>query len=170
MLWGTAAVLAVCSAGLGCAQSAQTIRGQSPVTAEGTPLDGIPLGPFVGSAPGYGEHSHSHHKDFKTLPQFRNGNFGFEGGYYTGPEGYYTEHRKHSYSYGGMNGGCPHCQYGMACPPAGCPECGHTCPQHHNTYEYHWPKNLVYPSPVVPAGMVQWPYYTLRGPTDFFMK
>ena len=43
-------------------------------------------------------------------------------------------------------------------------------PQHVQTYQYDWPQNMVYPTQSVPAGMVQYPYYTLRGPTDFFMK
>lgn len=83
---------------------------------------------------------------------------------------------------------CPHCQ--------GCPEPGTTCPfcqcedpshshlgglhnhlhqhlqrpypQHHFTYAYHRPKNLVYPPPQVPGGAVVYPYYTLKGPSDFF--
>jgi hypothetical protein len=83
---------------------------------------------------------------------------------------------------------CPHCR--------GCPEPGTTCPicqcedpnhrhfgglhdhvhrhfqqqypQHHFTYSYHRPKNLVYPPPQVPGGAVVYPYYTLKGPSDFF--
>ena len=42
-------------------------------------------------------------------------------------------------------------------------------PQHYQTYQSDWPQNMVYPQQV-PSGMVQYPYYTLRGPTDFFMK
>ena len=30
--------------------------------------------------------------------------------------------------------------------------------------------NLVYPQTNAPAGMVMYPYYTVRGPSDFFMK
>ena len=77
---------------------------------------------------------------------------------------------------------CPHCK---GCPPSGqsCPFCQqglggnpncdpngghHKYPDHHFTYSYHRPKNLKYPSPQVPAGAVVWPYYTLKGPSDFF--
>jgi len=186
MMWGLTAVLAMCGASLGCAQTGQTIRGQSPVpdpVAEKAPApvakpapapaDVVIYGPLIGSAPGYGEHAKANsHKDFKTLPQFYNNNFGYEGGYYTGPEGYYTYPRTRSYTTGGAGaaGGCPYCQYGAACPADGCPQCGHGCPHHNASYQYNWPQNMVYPQGPVPAGMVQWPYYTLRGPTDFFMK
>jgi hypothetical protein len=74
----------------------------------------------------------------------------------------------------GNGAGCPACNGGMNCPDGGCPHCGcgcdHGCPDHYTTYSYKWPRNLVYPPPVLPAGMVQYPYYTLKGPSDFFMK
>jgi len=168
--WGMAAGLAVCMTAIGCANAGHTIRAQSPSSAQPAAPAEAPLGPFIGSAPGYAEHATSHHKDFKTLPHFHDSNFGFEGGYYAGPEGYYTYPRNYAYTYGDNAGGCPYCQNGTACPPDGCPDCGHGCPHHHMTYQYKWPENLVYPAPVMPAGMIQWPYYTLRGPTDFFMK
>ncbi len=43
-------------------------------------------------------------------------------------------------------------------------------PIHHQTYSYKPPKNLVYPPDNQPAGVVQYPYYTTKGPTDFFYK
>lgn len=199
--WGLMVVVAV-TAAVGCSQSRQTIRGQSPSTA----MPVVPAaaagwegqGPIIGSAPGYGQFvygdhlpgygntadaikaKHSHH-DFNIAPGFHDNNFGYEGGYYAGPEGYYTEHDR-SYTAGG--GGCPQCQNGQACPSDGCPHCGHGCrgmagvlghgpngfPTHYQTYGYNWPQNQVYPSNQVPAAMVQYPYYTFRGPTDFFMK
>jgi hypothetical protein len=169
LAWGMAAVLAVCGAGLGCAQSGKTVRGQSPVPEVAPVPAEATFGPIIGSAPGYGEFKkHPKHHDFKTFPQFHDNHFGYEGGYYAGPEGYYTTHKSKAYVYGGDAGGCPHCQNGMACPPNGCPHCGHGCPHHHHSYQYKWPENLVYPQGPVPAAMIQWPYYTLRGPTDFF--
>jgi len=43
-------------------------------------------------------------------------------------------------------------------------------PTHHHTYSYRPPKNLVYPPENQPAAIVQYPYYTVKGPTDFFYK
>lgn len=84
---------------------------------------------------------------------------------------------------------CPHCQgtpaYGTTCPfcqsadPHGHSGLGHLhnhvrqhmngqYPQHHFTYGYKRPTNLVYPPPQVPGGAVMYPYYTLKGPSDFF--
>lgn len=143
------------------------IRGQSP----SAPAEAY--GPLIGSAPGYGEFSKHKNKDFKTFPQFHNNNFGYEGGYYAGPEGYTTSHGKKIYTTGHAGDGCPHCQYGQSCPADGCPHCGKHYkqkPTHYTTYDYKWPQNLVYPQYGAPAGAVQYPYYTFRGPTDFFMK
>ncbi|MDZ4685727.1 MAG: hypothetical protein SH850_11730 [Planctomycetaceae bacterium] len=173
------AVLTLLSAGMASAQPGiAVVRGQSPVVVESTVPIAAPevYGPLIGSAPGYGELKKSNaKKDFKTFPQYHNNHFGYEGGYYNGPEGYYTAHDKvKAYSAGGHGGhghaGCPYCQYGNACPNGGCKHCGHGCPKHYTTYDYKWPQNMVYPPAVQPAGMVQYPYYTLRGPSDFFMK
>ncbi|MFO1095568.1 MAG: hypothetical protein U0992_20035 [Planctomycetaceae bacterium] len=41
-------------------------------------------------------------------------------------------------------------------------------PQHRFTYSYCRPDNLQYPPPQVPGGVVVYPYYTLKGPSDFF--
>lgn len=178
--WGWVAILAV-SVTVGCSQSRQTVRGQSPAVVDGGEAG---QGPIIGTAPGYGQLVHGHkarhsHHDFKAHHGFHDNNFGYEGGYYAGPDGYYTEHDR-TYTVAG-NGGCPHCQYGQACPEEGCHHCGNRLaamlghgpngfPTHYQTYRYDWPQNLVYPDNQVPAGMVQYPYYTLRGPSDFFMK
>lgn len=65
--------------------------------------------------------------------------------YYDGPTTGYNE--------------CP-----MPCPP----QADVWRPTHHHTYEYHAPKNLVYPPANQQPGVVQYPYYTVKGPTDFF--
>lgn len=183
--WGLT-VLLVGSALMGCSQSRQTVRGQSPASA---PLAAAEIqvgvdgqGPIIGTAPGYGQAVNGHQSkhtghDFKAYNGFRDNNFGYEGGYYAGPSGYYTD-RTYTAGGGGPLGkaGCPACEYGRSCPQSGCPHCGANgiapggCPQHYQTYRYDWPQNMVYPPDQVPAGMVQYPYYTLRGPTDFFMK
>jgi len=41
---------------------------------------------------------------------------------------------------------------------------------HHHTFEYKAPEGLRYPPANQPPAVVQYPYYTLRGPTDFFQK
>jgi len=41
---------------------------------------------------------------------------------------------------------------------------------HYHTFDYRAPKNLVYPPANMPGAVVQYPYYTLRGPTDFFQE
>ncbi len=175
----------------GCSVTDQTVRGQSPyVLADGSPVDQAAIlnqertqAPLMGSAPGYGQHAKAHakHHDYTLVPGARNHNYGFEGGYYAGNEGYFTGNQGQVYTnhptYGqglgqGRGDGCPHCQYGNACPPDGCKRCGKGCgyPHSHHTYRHVWPQNLSYPTGPVPAGMVQYPYYTHRGPTDFFMK
>jgi hypothetical protein len=85
---------------------------------------------------------------------------------------------------------CPMCQstqghsHGQACPPnrrgrltqkcsPGCmgAGCNLPChPVHRNFHTYHAPQNLMYPPENSQPAQVQFPYYTLRGPTDFFMK
>ena len=67
------------------------------------------------------------------------------------------------------------CQPGGFCQPGGCRSCGQGnaldwYPRHHLSYSYTTPRNLKYPCPSSPAGTVVYPYYTLRGPTDFFMQ
>jgi hypothetical protein len=163
-------VILTASLSVGCSMSNPTVRSQTPEMN----------GPIIGSAPGYGEFKkapylgrHNPH-DFKPFAGASDHNFGYEGGFYAGPEGYSTE-ANNPYTYGGGNA-CDVCQGGQACPPQGCHGCGRGCgyrngmPQHVQTYQFDWPQNMVYPQQGVPAGMVQYPYYTLRGPTDFFMK
>lgn len=42
-------------------------------------------------------------------------------------------------------------------------------PVHRNSYTVNTPKNMMYPPSPSQAGITQYPYYTFRGPTDFFM-
>ena len=165
---GLVAIVAV-SFSVGCSMTNPTVRSQTP---EGD-------GPIIGSAPGYGDFKkspylgrHNHH-DFKPFQGASDHNFGYNGGFYAGPQGYFTDANQ-PYT---MNGpSCDVCQNGQACPDQGCQRCGRGCgyrngmPTHIQTYQIDYPQNMVYPTEGVPAGMVQYPYYTLRGPTDFFMK
>jgi hypothetical protein len=43
-------------------------------------------------------------------------------------------------------------------------------PVHRNFHTYSAPEGLMYPPENLPPALYQYPYYTLRGPTDFFMK
>lgn len=72
---------------------------------------------------------------------------------------------------GGAPMPCPtgHCPPEWARYPSDCPENYHW-PKHHHTFDYRQPKNLVYPPQNQPAGVVVYPYYTCKGPSDFFMK
>jgi len=80
------------------------------------------------------------------------------------------------YGPGCPQGACPP-GYGGAqgCPPGGgCPSgmCGQggACnfPRHAYSFSYERPNDLVYPPANVPGGAVAYPYYTCRGPSDFF--
>lgn len=74
--------------------------------------------------------------------------------------------------------GCPMCQMsgpGQACHGAGHCNDPHGCnlpchPVHRNFHTYSYPQDLMYPPENTAAAITQYPYYTLRGPTDFFMK
>lgn len=63
---------------------------------------------------------------------------------------------------------CPPGAYGPYCngycDPANGMYCG---PQSHRV-KYSVPSGLTYPPPNQPPAVVQYPYYTVRGPTDFF--
>lgn len=77
--------------------------------------------------------------------------------------------------------GCPPgygCPPGHGCPPwptSLCPDCppGHGnhlnhYPRHGYTYSYERPNDLTYPTPNSVGGAVVYPYYTHKGPSDFF--
>jgi hypothetical protein len=74
----------------------------------------------------------------------------------------------------GQCGTCPHGYpingTDFAC--GGCPFCGadyiHCQPHHFHSFSYHVPRNLSWPSPNAIGGAVVYPYYTHKGPSDFF--
>jgi len=43
-------------------------------------------------------------------------------------------------------------------------------PVHRNSYTYNAPRGMMYPPAPSQAGIYQYPYYTFKGPSDFFMK
>ena len=86
------------------------------------------------------------------------------------------------YGHAGCESGM--CSPGGSCEPSGHGQCrsglcnhggGAGCnlpfhPVHRNFHTYHAPQGLMYPPENAPPAQVQYPYYTLRGPTDFFME
>ena len=60
------------------------------------------------------------------------------------------------------------CNHGMCQGGAGCNVPFH--PVHRNFHTYDAPQGLMYPPENAAPAQVQYPYYTLRGPTDFFME
>jgi hypothetical protein len=176
---GMAAVLSV-TFSVGCSMTNPTVRGQGPDNSGAVNNGPVNNGPVIGSAPGYGDFKRAPYmanhgqRDF-TMLGLRDNNFGYEGGYYAGPSGYYTNRTQPGAAPGGSCD-CQECNNGQQCPQGGCRRCGRGCfghgpfPHHYQTYQYNWPRNQVYPTQGVPAGVIQYPYYTLRGPTDFFME
>ncbi len=68
-------------------------------------------------------------------------------------------------------GSCPPYGYGGSCPPYG-GQCSNGCFQgiHHNhSYQIRRPNDLSYPQPNMPGGVTVYPYYTHKGPDDFFL-
>ena len=43
-------------------------------------------------------------------------------------------------------------------------------PTHYHWFSYEQPRNLVYPPANQPAAVIQYPYYTVKGPDDFFLQ
>lgn len=78
----------------------------------------------------------------------------------------------HDGSHGGAINYCPTCPpghgHGGQCQDAGCNLPFH--PVHRNFHTYSYPQGLMYPPENAQPALYQYPYYTLRGPTDFFME
>ena len=47
---------------------------------------------------------------------------------------------------------------------------GYQYPTHVHSFSYYPPKDLRYPAPNTPAAVVQYPYYTVKGPDCFFAQ
>lgn len=94
---------------------------------------------------------------------------------------YQTTYAGHKYGAGQYEGAAyGGAQYGGGayCPPsyyggAYCQNYGSdlSCyPRHNYTYGYQRPRHLVYPQQNSVGGAVVYPYYTHKGPSDFFRK
>ena len=140
------ALLACCSLVMitvGCSQNMGTVRGQAP-------------GQFQQGQFQQGPHQQASHGGMR-MPGPKPGVQ-----YYDGPA-----HDPNQFS--SANG--PTCPHGNGCPV--CPQ-QHGFdvwrPTHHHTWDYNAPKGLTYPDQNQPPATVQYPYYTVKGPSDFFMK
>ncbi len=74
------------------------------------------------------------------------------------------------YQLGGQTGACRH---GIPDAfPGGCPYCRadyiRWMPKHYHSFTYDFPNDLTYPAPNAPGGAIVYPYYTVKGPSDFF--
>ena len=83
---------------------------------------------------------------------------------YAGMSGY-----AHSYHSGTSSHHQQRACYGCQTGQCG-PNRPHWMPTHHHWSVYRQPSNLSYPPSQVPAAVTQYPYYTLKGPSDFFLK
>jgi len=150
LVWSLAACGAITACG--CGSTANIVRGQSPAALQQASF-------------GYNGPVH------ETMHE-----------HYTG-----TDISHYTVDSGAMGGscpsgyGCPPC--GQGCPVGGCPggACGHghcggcgngqaACggPHHGYSFAYEYPNDLSYPPSNVPGGAVVYPYYTHKGPSDFF--
>lgn len=94
----------------------------------------------------------------------------------------YAQQHAYQTTYAGQLNGAPYgaAQYGAgaACPPnyyggGYCRGYGDdlSCyPRHNYTYGYQRPRHLVYPQQNATGGAIVYPYYTHKGPSDFFQK
>ncbi|QDU81799.1 hypothetical protein Pla110_35490 [Polystyrenella longa] len=145
------ALLGLAMLGTGCASNQSIVRGQSPAAGnQGIQQTG---GAYMAASMDHGSDVSLYHQSSVGGPQY--------GGEYGGGYG---------------DGSCPTCPpggaYGNGCPPGG-PD-GMICrtpwhPTHHHSYSYEQPNNLRYPSNQ-PGSIVRYPYYTMKGPDDFFRK
>ncbi|MBX3439245.1 MAG: hypothetical protein KF861_17270 [Planctomycetaceae bacterium] len=86
----------------------------------------------------------------------------------------YPAHDAHAYSTSyHSTSGFPGYDGAMGCPQGPCGNgcghgCGHGCPHNYHSYSYSRPSDLVYPAAGTPGGAIVYPYYTHKGPSDFF--
>lgn len=150
----------------GCTSMNPVVRGQSPaVSPEGSPIQQVNFQTRgIESHPIYDATMGRHANISKT---------------------FHSNHVPFNADTGCPNGvGCPTCPGG--CPPHGqmgypggaCPsgQCGHfqhihpKCVRDARTYSYSQPNDLRYPMQNQLGGSISYPYYTHKGPSDFFRK
>jgi hypothetical protein len=110
------------------------------------------------------------------------GPIGMQADHRVRPVGHVRDHisgQHTSYYHDAQMAGCPpqggQCRTGT-CPHGvhgGCRSCGSAndwYPQHHFSYSYSVPNDLKYPSQNAVGGAIAYPYYTFKGPSDFFRQ
>lgn len=143
--WGIAVCL-ILPLAAGCtATESGVIRGQSPAPAGGAYCGPVPHGQFVDV----------------TCPSCDSGQCPIHagGGFVHPHAGYGSGHPHHFH---GHRGGffASHLR-GLGTG---------WYPTHYHGYHYDEEDELVYPPQNQPAAVVQYPYYTLKGPDDFFLR
>lgn len=150
--------IAACSAALliaacGCSTPQSISRGQSPHHGE---VNVVPASFGNLAAAQYPLHdAHAYSSSYHSTSGFP----GYDAHLGGCPEG--------ACGYGGYGGACG-CGHGGACGCGNGCGCGHGCPHHYHSFAYSRPADLVYPPPNAPGGAVVYPYYTHKGPSDFF--
>lgn len=167
--------------GVGCSAEDGAVRGQSPeiyhssgvispqesqVQQVGHRVHGRPLAEVRGAIH---NHMHGTERTFHAEPTitpagFRHHHGGCPtagcptAGCPTGncPTGHYGHH-----GYGGWDNGYCHSCRG---------HCHKGCIRHYQTYSVSRPNDLSYPAQNQPGGVTSYPYYTFKGPDDFFKK
>lgn len=71
---------------------------------------------------------------------------------------------------GGYGATCPHGYHGGSCRSCGGCRAPDWYPKHHRTYSYSVPNDLSYPAQGAVGGAIVYPYYTHKGPSDFFRQ
>jgi len=149
---GAVAALIILPFAVGCSTNQSVVRGQNP--------DVLQVGAGVVQA---GHEESSGHTQYAVVPVSHSNSApcdcpggGVNGGY-AGP---YHDGTWNGYHVNGQD----------QCEPDGSGSACLNCPKHTHWYRYKEPQGLVYPPANQPAALVQYPYFTVRGPTDFFMK
>ena len=136
---------------LGTSVQTATVRGQSPATEE-TQATGeiVQAGRYVTPIRSLKDEIHDHHHEHHNTDVY----------HFHGQDGQLAGQPVGGPHYGGP--GCPPEGYGN-CPPG----YRHGC-RDGFSYNYRVPNDLVYPQQNAVGGAVIYPYYTHRGPSDFF--
>lgn len=167
---------------IGCSTGSGVIRAQSPATGPTVQAQTETLGTLYGTNGLFTKHNKVKYEGKITTYTGPNGG---QHVHHSGPNGHYDRHHGHA------NGQpCPQCQQ----------ECGendecrlcksfrdrfsgpertsvmgpdgrrYEYPVHTHEFSYKPPQGLVYPENNAPAPVVQYPYYTVKGPDDFFLQ
>ena len=161
------AILSVAFTACGCGSTGVVTRGQ-----DGHAPAHAPAPSQFQTARGPIDQAHDHisgqHTTYYTdgngmMDQYRQANCQRNGGNCP-PQGNYCPPQ-------GFGGACPH---GIQGGCRGCNTAGGRAPdwypQHHKTYSYSVPNDLSYPAQNAVGGAVVYPYYTHKGPSDFFRQ